>query len=90
MTGAPLQVELLTRDNCGLCDKAAVALSVVGREVPLEVRAVDVDADPALLREFDWRVPVVRVAGRVLCEGLVTEAALRAALAGADMARIRS
>jgi len=77
---APLRVELLTRQGCGLCDRALAALTAVAREVPLQVDPVDVDGDPALLREFDWRVPVVRLAGRVVCEGLVTEADLRAAL----------
>jgi hypothetical protein len=77
---APLRVELLTRQGCGLCDKALEALGEVAREVPLEVRAVDVDQDAELLREFDWRVPVVRVEGRVVCEGLVRAADLREAL----------
>jgi hypothetical protein len=76
---APLAVELLTRQGCGLCDKAQAALDAVARDLPLEVTPVDIDADPALLREFDWRVPVVRLDGRVLCEGLVTEADLRTA-----------
>ena len=77
-----LRVELLTRQPCGLCDKARAALDAVARDLPLEVEPRDVDADPALLREFDWRVPVVRVAGRVVCEGVVTEDGLRAALRG--------
>jgi len=77
---APLRVELLTRRNCGLCDKAQAALDAIGRDLPLHVTAVDVDGDGILLREFDWRVPVVRVDGRVLCEGVVTEALLRQAL----------
>jgi glutaredoxin len=77
---AALSVELLTREGCGLCAKALSALEAVAREGGLSVTAVDIDHDPALLREFDWRVPVVRVAGRVVCEGLITEADLRAAL----------
>jgi hypothetical protein len=82
MTDA-LTVELLTRVDCGLCDQAQAALDAVARQVPLRVVARDIDRDQALLREFHIRVPVVRLDGRVLCEGVVTEAALRAALAGA-------
>lgn len=78
---APLNVELLTRRDCGLCEKARAALEAVARNMPLAVHPVDVDLDPALLRAFDWRVPVVRVEGRIVAEGLVTEAGLRAALA---------
>jgi hypothetical protein len=77
-----LPVELLTRRDCGLCDRALAALRAVAADLPLhlQVRDIDADADTALLREFDWRVPVVRVDGRVVCEGLVTEAQLRTAL----------
>jgi len=74
-------VELLTRRDCGLCDKALRALEAVGRELPLSLTLRDIDADAALLREFHIRVPVVRLGAEVLCEGVVTEAALRAALA---------
>lgn len=77
---APLPVEFLTRQGCGLCEKAFSLLAVLAAEHRLEVTSVDIDGDPALLREFDWRVPVVRVGGRVLCEGLITEADLRVAL----------
>jgi len=77
----PIPVELLTRRDCGLCDKALRALEAVGRDLPLAVTLRDVDADEALLREFHLRVPVVRLAdGEVLAEGVVTETALRAAL----------
>jgi glutaredoxin len=83
----PLTVELLTREGCGLCAKAAALLDELGASLSLEVVAVDIDRDPALLREFDWRVPVVRAGGRVLCEGLITAADLRAALGGAEVLR---
>jgi glutaredoxin len=73
----PLHVELLTRQGCGLCDKARRALDAVAGELPLDVVSVDIDDDAALLRAFDWRVPVVRHQGAVLCEGVVTEEALR-------------
>ena len=50
---------------------------------PLQIVLRDVDADPALLRLYDLRVPVVRSAGRELCEGLIMPLQLRAALDGA-------
>ena len=83
----PLPVELLTRRDCGLCEKARAALEAVGRDLPLRVTLRDVDEDEALLREFHLRVPVVRLDGAVLAEGVVTEAALRAALAAPGVVR---
>jgi hypothetical protein len=79
---APLTVELLTRRDCGLCVKAAVALQAVARDVPLLVVERDIDLDDELLREFHIRVPVVRAGEVVLSEGVVTAAALREALRG--------
>jgi hypothetical protein len=78
----PLTVELLTRRDCGLCVKAALALQTVARDVPLLVVERDIDLDEDLLREFHIRVPVVRAGAVVLSEGVVTEAALREALRG--------
>src|SRR5260370_34569482 len=71
---APLRVVFLTRQGRGLCDKALAALEVVGRDLPLDVVAVDIDADPALLREFDWRGAAVRVARPGACRGPLTPA----------------
>jgi len=85
-----LRVELLTRQQCGLCEKARLALEAVAHDVPLDVTALDIDGDEALLREFHIRVPVVRVDGEVLCEGVVTEADLRAALAALGVRGERS
>lgn len=79
-----LCLELLTRQHCGLCEKARLALEAVGRSVPLQVESVDIDEDDALLREFHVRVPVIRRQGRVVCEGVITEGGLRAAL-GAEV-----
>jgi glutaredoxin len=76
----PLVVELLTRQDCSLCRKARAALDEVAGERPLEIEERDIDADEALLREFHIRVPVVRLDGAVLCEGVVTADDVRAAL----------
>jgi glutaredoxin len=60
-----MEVELVTRRGCHLCDEALAAL----RELSVEPRQRDVDADPELFRLYDFRVPVVLVDGRVVAEG---------------------
>ena len=70
----------MTRRGCHLCD---LALSMLEREAerrPLRVVLIDVDADADLLRRYDLRVPVVRAAGRDVCEGMIMPLQLRAAL----------
>jgi len=75
-----LRVELLTRSGCSLCDKARVLLGVIGEDLPLDVVAVDIDEDAELRRRYDQRIPVIRVAGEEVCEGVFTLPVLRAAL----------
>jgi predicted thioredoxin/glutaredoxin len=72
-----VRVELITRKGCHLCDQALELLRSLGVEP--EVR--DVDADAGLFAEFDFRVPVVRMAGRVVGEGAVRREPLERALA---------
>jgi hypothetical protein len=56
---------LYTRADCHLCETAAVAMDRLG----LRWRAVDIDSDPALEKEFGLLIPVVRHphTGRRLC-----------------------
>jgi predicted thioredoxin/glutaredoxin len=71
-----VEVVLITRQGCHLCEDALGALRAVG--VDPEQR--DVDADAELFGLYDWRVPVVMVDGRVVAEGRIDQEALRKAL----------
>ena len=71
-----MKVELLTRQDCHLCDEALIALRSLGVEPELR----DVDADPALHAIYDWRVPVVMLDGRVIAEGRIDLDMLRKAI----------
>jgi glutaredoxin len=71
-----MTIELVTRRGCHLCDAALAAL----RELAVEPDQRDVDADPELLRLYDFRVPVVLLDGRVIGEGRVDREGLRRAL----------
>ncbi|TVR19687.1 MAG: glutaredoxin family protein [Nitriliruptor sp.] len=52
-------VTLYTRAGCGLCERAGrLARREAGRG---EFRTVDVDTDPALVRRYGVRVPVITV-----------------------------
>ena len=62
-----MQVVLVTRHGCHLCDQALIALRALGFEPELR----DVDADDELHRLYDFRVPVVLVDDRVVAEGKI-------------------
>ncbi len=71
-----MDVELVTRGGCHLCEDALDLL----RELGVEPRQRDVDADPELSRLYDFRVPVVLRDGRVVAEGRLDRDALSLAL----------
>jgi predicted thioredoxin/glutaredoxin len=71
-----VEVVLVTRVDCHLCDDALASLRSLGVEPELR----DVDADDQLHALYDWRVPVVLLAGRVIAEGRIDRGTLRKAL----------
>jgi glutaredoxin len=80
------EVTLLTRDGCGMCDRARHRLCELAEELGVGLSIVDVDAEaaagrPALRAEFGDRLPVVLLDGREHSYWEVDEARLRADLA---------
>lgn len=71
-----MELVLVTREGCHLCDQALTALRSLGLEPALR----DVDADDELHRLYDWRVPVVLVDDLVVAEGKLDRDKLRQAL----------
>lgn len=71
-----MEIVLLTRQGCHLCDDALTSLRSLGVEPELR----DVDADDQLHALYDWRVPVVLVDGRVVAEGRIEPDTLRKAV----------
>jgi glutaredoxin len=71
-----VEVVLVTRQGCHLCDEALAALRSLGIEPELQ----DVDADERLHDLYDWRVPVVLLAGKIVGEGRIGREELRRAL----------
>ena len=80
-------MELLTREGCTLCSRAATRLAQLADELGFELRITDVDAaaaagDPALRAEFGDRLPVVLLDGAEHSYWEVDEPGLRADLSG--------
>ncbi len=71
-----MEIVLITRQGCHLCDDALASLRSLGVEPELQ----DVDSDDQLHALYDWRVPVVIVDGRVVAEGRVDRDMLRQAV----------
>jgi predicted thioredoxin/glutaredoxin len=71
-----VEVVLVTRQGCHLCDQALSLL----RELGIDPKLADADADDELFRLYDWRVPVVLADGAVIAEGRITRNQLEQAL----------
>ena len=71
-----MEVVLVTRQGCHLCDQALALLRELGHEPHL----ADVDADDELFRLYDWRVPVVLADGVIVGEGRIAKETLKEAL----------
>ena len=74
-----MEIVLVTRKGCHLCDDALGLL----RDLGVEPKQLDVDSDDQLHRLYDFRVPVVLVDGRVVAEGRIDRDALRKAVQAA-------
>jgi glutaredoxin len=79
------QVELLTRDGCGICHRVHERLTILSDELDFELTATDVDAaaaagDKGLRAEFGDRLPVVLLDGAEHSYWEIDEPRLRADL----------
>ena len=80
MTGPPV-VTLYARAGCHLCDEARDQLTAMrAGGLELELREVDIEDDDALHARLLERIPVIEVAGEVVCELGCEGAAVRAAI----------
>ena len=75
-----VDVELLGRAGCHLCDRARDELQALAPELGFTVRERSIEDDDELLRRYLERIPVVRVDGADVCDLFVDRAALEAAL----------
>lgn len=67
--GPAQRLTLVTREECGLCEEMLhelQGLQARHRLPPLEL--ADVDADPALLRRWGLKVPVLLLDGALVCQ----------------------
>ncbi len=65
------------RQYCHLCSDMLAALEALRGEYAFSIKAVDVDADPALVALYDETVPVLVAEGRELCHYFLDEAKVR-------------
>lgn len=76
----PIEVTLLGRPGCHLCDEAASILANIGRKLPLNVRYVDIESDDTLLARYMIEIPVILADGVEVARAPIRRRALEAVL----------
>ena len=71
-------VVLFGRAGCHLCDVARTTILTVQERSGFAFEEVDIDTSDALIRDYGYRVPVVRIDGQDVFEGDVPEPAFEA------------
>ena len=80
VTGEARRLVLYVREGCHLCDVFLVDMGLDLGSTSAPPTIVDVDGSPALAIEFGLRVPVLTLAGTVVCEGRYDSLRVRDAL----------
>lgn len=80
-TGAPFDasavvVLLYSKPGCHLCDEAKAQLTRLRQQYGFQLQEMDISRDPALLAEYEMRIPLIWVDGRLACKYRVDERAL--------------
>ena len=77
-----IDLTLLSRSYCHLCQEMEVALAPLAEAFGASVTVVDVDSDPGLAARYDELVPVLLHGESEICHYFLDEAKTREYLAG--------
>jgi len=72
-----IQIEILTKKDCCLCDDAKKIIERVLPDFPATLTMVDIESDPDLFESYKERIPVVRLNGKESFVFKVNETTLR-------------
>ena len=76
-----IRVEVYTKRDCCLCEDVKATLLRVRRDIPFELREIDIESAPVLHEAYKERIPFIVMDGRPAFKYHVDEAALRRRLA---------
>ncbi len=72
---------LYSRPGCGLCEELLLALQNVPQARAFPIDVVDVDRDAAARSRYGHKIPVLLLAGELVCHGHLDHEELHKALA---------
>jgi Glutaredoxin-like domain (DUF836) len=72
---------LYSRPGCGLCEEMLSELAALPEAGAVAVDVLDVDADPAARVRYGHKIPVLLLAGELVCHGRLDAEEVHKALA---------
>ena len=72
-----IQIEILTKKDCGLCDDAKEIVERVLPDFPATLKMIDIEAHSDLFEKYKEKIPVVRINGKENFVYKVNEITLR-------------
>ena len=72
---------LYSRPGCGLCEEMLVELAALPAAAGVPVDVIDVDADGATRSRYGHKIPVLLLAGELVCHGHLNAEEVHKALA---------
>ena len=76
-----LRFTLYSRPGCGLCEEMLEELAALPAARGVAVQITDVDRDPALRERYGHKIPVLMLAGELVCHGRLDPDEVHKALA---------
>jgi Glutaredoxin-like domain (DUF836) len=64
-----MRFQLYSRPGCGLCEEMLSELSTLPAAAGIAIDVVDVDREPAILLRYGHKIPVLLLAGELVCHG---------------------
>ena len=58
-----IQIEILTKNDCCLCEDAKIVIEKVLPDFPASLKITNIELDPDLFEIYKERIPVVRLNG---------------------------
>jgi glutaredoxin len=70
-------INLYSKTNCPLCDKAKQVLQELQREFSFHINEIDIYQDDALLEKYQLMIPVVEIDGEEVDFGMIQKDVIR-------------
>jgi len=59
----PITLEILTKQDCCLCDEAKIIIDRVLEDYPTRLIITDIESDADLFEQYKERIPVLKING---------------------------